>query len=99
MPALRGSTPLHHIDSVHLTGQDSSHHQAEEEDSPSGSFDETVVDAATDQEKGEGEGAKRRRLKRQTTVEWETTSAETREWKDDIVLFDNKRDVSAESCS
>jgi hypothetical protein len=97
MPTLRGSTPLNHIESVHLTGEESTHHQAESDDSVTGSFDDTVIDASPDAEKGDvqGEvgGVKRRRMKRQTTGEWERTSAETREWKDDIVLFDSQTDV------
>lgn len=95
-PSFRGSRPLHHIDSVHLPPEeshdpeDSPHVSRRNSSSATLSQDETAAAVDFDTEKGDKLplGPKR------TT----TLSAETRQWKDDIVLWDSKSDVGSHYC-
>lgn len=76
-PNLRGSAPLHHIDSVHLRGEGADHHEHDDEEH-NGDVASTDLESAPPQP-----------VRRATDM----IPAEERQWKDDIVGWDSKSDV------
>ena len=83
-PTMREGVPLNHIDSSHQTVDHERH--VEESPVPSPSHSSTTL--PVDMEKG-GLGAPR-----QETSPSPIVPAAERSWKDDVVTFDSKVDVS-----
>lgn len=85
--------PLDHIDSVHQTNEQEQHFDEDDDELiviPTGS-NHHLNGAASQAEKGQVKREGLENLRRRKTL-----PAEEREWKDDIILWDNKSDVSCD---